>query len=61
MWCAAENNNYMCHSCTKVFLDLKFNQGVIHEISNCQEIAPNLTYSQKSLFFKYRKMTEIFL
>ena len=26
MWCAADNPNYMCHMCTKGFLDLNFKQ-----------------------------------
>ena len=53
MYCAADNHNYMCHTCAKEFLDLNFNQAVINIISDFHEIAPNSTYSHKSYFFKY--------
>ena len=43
----------MCHVCAKGYLDSNFNQAVIAKISIFHEIAPNFTYSQKSLFFKY--------
>ena len=32
----------------KGFLDSNFNQAVIDKIWNCQEIAPNVTYHNKS-------------
>ena len=41
----ADNHNYMCHICEKVFLDF-------NKISNFYEIDPNFTYTQKLLFFK---------
>ena len=50
MWCAAENDNYMCHPYTDGLLDLNFNEGVIDKISNFQEIAPNFTYITKVIF-----------
>ena len=53
MRCTAGNYNYMCHTCVKEFLDSNFNLAVIDKISNFHEIAPNFTYSQNSLFFKY--------
>ena len=53
IWCAADNHNYMCHIFAKGFLNSKFNEVVIDKISNFHEIAPNFTYSQKSLFLKY--------
>ena len=34
MWCAANNHNYMCHICTKGFLDSNFNEAAIDKISN---------------------------
>ena len=36
MWCAADNNNYMCHICAKGILDSNFNYAVINKISNYQ-------------------------
>ena len=53
MWRAADIHNYMCHIFAKGCLDSNFNQAVIDKISNFQEIAPRLTYSQKSYIFKY--------
>ena len=53
MCCAADNHNYMCHTCAKEFLNANFNEAVIDKISKFHEIAPNSTYSRKSLFFKY--------
>ena len=50
---AADNHNYICHTCAKIVLDSNFNKAVIDKISNFHEIAPNSTYSQKSYFFKY--------
>ena len=52
MWFASDNNN-MCHICAKELLDSNFNLAVINKISIFNEIAPNFTYSQKLLFFKY--------
>ena len=46
----------MCHICANFFagfLDSNFNEAVIDKLTNFQEIAPNFTYSQKSLFLKY--------
>ena len=48
MFCAADNHNYICHTCAKECLDSNFNLEVIDKISNFHEIAPNSTYSQKS-------------
>ena len=48
MCCASDNHNYMCHTCTKEFLNSSFNEAVIDKISNLYEIAPNFTFSQKS-------------
>ena len=53
IWRAADNHNYMCHKCTKEFLDSNLNQAVIDKISNFHEISPNSTYSHKSQFLKY--------
>ena len=33
MWCAADNHNYMCHTCAEEFLDLNFNSAVTDKIS----------------------------
>ena len=38
---AADNHNYMCHTCAKEFSDSNFNSAVIDKISNFHEIAPN--------------------
>ena len=46
MCCAAENHNYMCHTCAKEFLNSRFNKTVIDKISNFHDIAPNFTFSQ---------------
>ena len=54
MWYATDNHNYMCHIYAKGFLDSNFNQAVIDKISNCQEIAPNVTYSQQIVILKVR-------
>ena len=43
MWCAADNDSYMCHICAKGFLDSNLNQSVIDKISNFHEIAQNFT------------------
>ena len=51
--CASDNRNYMCHTCAKEFSNSSFNKVVIDKISNFQDIAPNFTFSQKWLFFKY--------
>ena len=48
MCCALDNYNYMCHTCSKKFLNLSFNLAVIDQISNFHDIAPNFTFSQKS-------------
>ena len=53
MLCAADIHNYMGHICGKGFLDSNFNEVVIDKISNFREIAPNFTYSQKSLFIEF--------
>ena len=50
MCCAADNQNYMCHTCAKEFLNSNLNYAVIDKISNVYEIAPNSTYSH---IFKY--------
>ena len=55
MYCAANNHSYTCHICAKGFLDTNFNQAVIDKISIFHEIAPNYTYSQKSLLLKYNR------
>ena len=47
MCCAADNHNYVCYMCAKELLDSNFNEAVIDKISNCHEIAPNFTFSQK--------------
>ena len=47
MCCAADNHNYICHTCAKELLDSNFNQADIDKISNFHKIAPNFTYSQK--------------
>ena len=41
MWYRADTNNYICHICAKVILDLNFYEAVIHKRSNLHEIAPN--------------------
>ena len=46
--CAADNHNYMCHTCAKEFLDSNFSLAVIDKISNFHVIAPNSTNSHKS-------------
>ena len=43
MGSTVENYNHMCHPSAKRFLDSNF--------INSNEIAPNFTYSHKSLFF----------
>ena len=48
MCCAADNHNYMCHTCAKEFLDSNFNLAAIDKISNFHKIAPNFTYLRKS-------------
>ena len=48
MCCAAGNDNYMCHTCAKEFLDSNFNEAVIDKVSIFHEIALNSTYSHKS-------------
>ena len=48
MCCASDNHNYMCHTCAKDFFKLSFNLAVIDKISNFHDIAPNVTFSQKS-------------
>ena len=53
MCCAADNHNYMCHSCAKEFLDSNLNEAVNDKISNFHEIAQNSTYSHKLYFLKY--------
>ena len=40
---AADNYNYMYHTCAKEFLDWNFNEAVIDKISIFHEIAPNST------------------
>ena len=40
MCCAADNHNYMCHTCAKEFSDSNFNQAVTDKILNFLEIAP---------------------
>ena len=52
MWCAADNYNDTCHTCSKGFLDPNFNEAVINKISDVHEIAPNFKHSQK-LYFKH--------
>ena len=44
MCCAADNHNYMCHTCAKEFLDSKLNKAVIDNISNFHKIGPDSTY-----------------
>ena len=34
MWCAADNQNYMCHICAKGFLESNFNEAVIEKNVN---------------------------
>ena len=34
LWCVADNHNYPCHTYTKWFLYLKFDQAIIDKISN---------------------------
>ena len=41
MWCAADNQNFICQTCAKEVLDSNFNEAVIDKISNFQETAPN--------------------
>ena len=53
MCCAADNHNYMCHTCAKEVLDSNFNEAVVDKISIFQEITTNSTYSHKSYFFKH--------
>ena len=48
MCCAADNRNYMCHTCAKEILDSNFNEAVIDKIPIFHAIAPNSTYSHKS-------------
>ena len=48
MCCAADYQDYMCHTCAKEFVDSILNEAVIDKISNFHEIAPNSTYSPKS-------------
>ena len=43
----------MCHTYAKEFLNSSLNEAVIDKISNFHDIAPNVTFSQKSKFFKY--------
>ena len=44
-WCAADNHNYVCHICTKEFLDkIELN---LHLLTKYQIFT---TYSQKSQF-----------
>ena len=48
--CTADNHNYMCHICTKGFVDSNFNEAVIAQISNLKKKkknAPDFTFSQK--------------
>ena len=52
MWCEADNKNYRYHICVKGYLDFNCNQAVLYKISNCNEIAINFTYSQKSYVLK---------
>ena len=47
MWCAADNDNYTCHTSAKGFLDSNFNSAVNDNISNIHEIAPTFTYAHK--------------
>ena len=49
VWCAADNHNYVCHMCKRIF---RF-EAVIDKISNFHKIAPNFKYSQKLQFLKY--------
>ena len=44
MWCAADKHNYMCHICSKGFLDSRVNKALIDKISNFHEIAQNFIY-----------------
>ena len=55
MCCAADNYNYMCHTCAKEFLDSNFNQAVIDKISNFHEIA------QISHIHIYRNFLKVYL
>ena len=47
-----DNNDYMCHPCSKGFLNSNLNEAIIDKLLIFNEIAPNFTYSQKSQFFK---------
>ena len=53
MWCVTDNHIFTCHICAKGFYDTNFNSAVIDKISKIHEVAPNVTYSQKSYFLKY--------
>ena len=43
MWCVADNDNDMCHTCVKRILNLNFNKAIINKISVLHQIAPNLS------------------
>ena len=53
MWCAADNQNYMCHIiCAKEFLDLNTDSAVLDKMSSFHEIGSNFTYKNRK-FLKY--------
>ena len=54
MCCAADNHNYMCHTCAKEFSDSNFNEAVIDKISNFQKLP------QISHFLQNRNFSSIF-
>ena len=45
MWRAVDNHKYVCHKCSKEFLDLNL---VIDKISFFYEMAPNYTYRNRN-------------
>ena len=51
MWCAADNQNDMCHTCAKGFLDLDFNEVVINKISFFTKL-PQISQIHKNHIFK---------
>ena len=55
MWCAADNHNYMSHTCANEFEDSNFDKAAIDKISNFHEIAPKFHIFTKIVISKYNR------
>ena len=53
MYCASDNHNDRCHTCTKELLDSNLNfKQLLRKMSISNEIVPNLQKSLKLVFWE---------